>query len=82
LIKFLGRSRGFGFVQYEDEENAQKAVKEMTDTDLDGKVIRCGKYTFYCPILDIATDRGGRGGDRGGRRDDRRDRGGFRGKLI
>ena len=57
-----GRSRGFGFVQYAEEESAQKAVKEMTDQDLDGKVIRC----------DIAKDRPR--GERGGFNRDSRDR--------
>jgi RNA recognition motif-containing protein len=42
-----GRSRGFGFVMFEDEENAHKAIKEMTDTNLDGRVIRCGILFFF-----------------------------------
>jgi len=37
-----GRSRGFGFVCFEEEADAQKAIKEMSDTNLDGRVIRCG----------------------------------------
>ena len=52
-----GRSRGFGFVTYEEAEDAKKAVDGMTDQDLDGRTIRC----------DLAQDRGDRssGGSRG-----------------
>jgi RNA recognition motif-containing protein len=75
LFVLKGRSRGFGFVTYEDAEHAQRAVDQMNMTDLDGRTIR----------VDLAQDkpREGRGegrGDRdayrprrdGGRRDDYR----------
>ena len=35
---------------YEDEENAAKAIKEMTDTNLDGRVIRCGMFFKFKSI--------------------------------
>lgn len=34
-----GRSRGFGFVEFEEEEAAQKAIDEMNGKDLDGREI-------------------------------------------
>jgi RNA recognition motif-containing protein len=56
-----GRSRGFGFVTFEDEEAADKAISAMNNTELDGRAIR----------VDVAQDRrrdggGGRGGYGGG----------------
>ncbi|XP_054466027.1 polyadenylate-binding protein 1-like [Anoplopoma fimbria] len=38
-----GRSRGFGFVNYFNHEDAQKAVDEMNGKDLNGKVIYAGR---------------------------------------
>ena len=35
-----GRSRGFGFVTYEDAESAQRAVEELNGSVLDGRTIR------------------------------------------
>ncbi|KAL7719495.1 RNA recognition motif domain containing protein [Entamoeba marina] len=35
-----GRSKGFGFVTFENEEDAKKAVDEMNDQELDGRRIR------------------------------------------
>lgn len=35
-----GRSRGFGFVTFNDSEQAQNSVEEMDNTDLDGRTIR------------------------------------------
>jgi len=32
-----GRSRGFGFVTFQDEDTAQRAMKEMADYDCDGR---------------------------------------------
>lgn len=34
-----GRSRGFGFVEYADEANNQKAVDQLNGKDLDGREI-------------------------------------------
>jgi cold-inducible RNA-binding protein len=34
-----GRSRGFGFVEYATEEEAEKAIKELNGQSLDGRNI-------------------------------------------
>jgi RNA recognition motif-containing protein len=34
-----GRSKGFGFVEFTDEANNDKAVKELDGKDLDGRAI-------------------------------------------
>lgn len=55
-----GRSRGFGFVTFEDDGAAEKAVAALNGTDLDGRTIR----------VDVAQakerTRGGGGGGYGG----------------
>jgi hypothetical protein len=49
-----GRSRGFGFVRYHDDESAHRAIEQMNNTKFDGRIIR----------VDFASDKreGGRGG--------------------
>ncbi len=54
-----GRSRGFGFVTFEDGESGQKAMEEMDGVDLDGRTIRVSEAHERRP-------RGGGGGGRGG----------------
>jgi len=53
-----GRSRGFGFVTFEDDEAAEKAVAALNGTELDGRTIR----------VDVAQakERSGGGGGGGG----------------
>ena len=52
-----GRSRGFGFVTYNSEEEAQTALQAMNGADLDGRSLR----------IDLAQERsGGRPGGGGG----------------
>ena len=67
-----GRSRGFGFVEMETDEAAQKAVQQLDGTTVGGRKI----------VVNIARpreDRGGRGGGGGGGgRGDRGGRGGDR----
>jgi RNA recognition motif-containing protein len=54
-----GRSRGFGFVTFADDESADKAVAALNGTELDGRTIR----------VDVAQakerNRGGGGGGGG-----------------
>jgi RNA recognition motif-containing protein len=52
-----GRSKGFGFVEYVDAANNQKAIDELNGQSLDGREI----------TVSIARPKteGGRGGDRG-----------------
>ena len=38
-----GRSRGFGFVTMDDDEEAKKAMAECDGTDLDGRTIKCSE---------------------------------------
>ena len=58
-----GRSRGFGFVSYNDGANADEAQRQMDGSDLDGRTIRVNE----------AQARSGGGG--GGNRNDDRGRG-------
>ena len=37
--KYTGRSKGFGFVEYETEEDAQKAIEMFNEKELDGRNI-------------------------------------------
>lgn len=59
-----GRSKGFGFVEYVEEANNQKAVDQLDGKDLDGRTISVG---LARPKEDRPRrDFGGNGGDRGG----------------
>ena len=35
--KMTGRSRGFGFVEMENDAEAEKAIQELNGSDLDGR---------------------------------------------
>jgi RNA recognition motif-containing protein len=37
--KFTGRSRGFGFVEIEDDAAATKAIEEMNGKEVDGRAL-------------------------------------------
>jgi RNA recognition motif-containing protein len=37
--KFTGRSRGFGFVEIEDDAAADKAIEEMNGKEVDGRAL-------------------------------------------
>jgi len=60
-----GRSKGFGFVQFVDEANNQKAVDELDGKDLDGRAINVSlaRPKDDRPRRDFGgNDRGGNGG--------------------
>lgn len=52
-----GRSRGFGFVTFADDEAAEKAIAALNNTELDGRTIK----------VDAAQERSRDGGNRGNR---------------
>jgi len=52
-----GRSRGFGFVRYASDAEADDAMQNMNNIEFDGRTIR----------VDKASDRAGGGGGGGGR---------------
>jgi len=54
-----GRSRGFGFVTFDDDSAADKAIAEMDGKELDGRSIRVNE-------AQEKNSRGGGGGGRGG----------------
>jgi RNA recognition motif-containing protein len=58
-----GRSKGFGFVEFEDEANNQKAVDQLDGKELDGRAISVGlaRPKEDRPRRD-SGDRGGNGG--------------------
>ena len=61
-----GRSKGFGFVEFENEDDNQKAIDQLDGKDLDGRAINVG---LARPKEDRPSrDFGGndRGGNRGG----------------
>lgn len=67
---YTGKSKGFGFVEMQDAEGAQKAIQELNDTGLHDRKIRVS-------LALERTDRGGAGG--GGRRERGEGRGEGRG---
>ena len=38
--KFSGRSKGFGFVTFSNDEDAKKAIKEMNEKDIEGRTLK------------------------------------------
>ena len=51
-----GRSRGFGFVTFEDESSAADAIAAMDGQMIDGRTVK----------VNVAQERSGGGGRRGG----------------
>jgi RNA recognition motif-containing protein len=78
---FSGRSRGFGFVEMTNDEEAAKAIEELNNAEFDGKVMTVSEAR---PKTDrkpggFSDSRGGgdsRGGSGGGYGD--KSRGGFK----
>ena len=38
--KFSGRSKGFGFVTFKDDESAKKAIAEMNEKEVEGRNLK------------------------------------------
>jgi RNA recognition motif-containing protein len=64
-----GRSKGFGFVEYKNDADNQKAVDQLDGKELDGRTIRVGlaRPKEDRPKRDFGgNDRGSQGGGNGG----------------
>lgn len=71
MDKFTGRSKGFGFVEMDDDGEATQAIKALNESELDGRTIVVKKAE---PREDRGNSYRGGGGDRGDRGGDRGDR--------
>lgn len=60
-----GRSRGFGFVEMSNDEEGQKAIDSLNETDFEGKTINVS-------VARPREERPARGGNRGGGYNSRR----------
>jgi RNA recognition motif-containing protein len=63
--KFTGESRGFGFVEMPNKEEADKAIADMNGKDLKGRNMTVNEAR---PRTDRPRSGGGFGGGRGGGR--------------
>ena len=57
--RFSGQSRGFGFVEMNSEEAAEKAISQFNDSQMKGRSLKVNEAK-------PRENRGGGGGDRGG----------------
>jgi RNA recognition motif-containing protein len=39
MDKFTGRSKGYGFVEMDEDNDAQEAIGDLNDSELDGRTI-------------------------------------------
>lgn len=79
--KFTGRSKGFGFVEMPNDEEAQKAIDELNGATVQGRAIVVNKSEPKPEgeRRSFNNNRGGdsRGGNRGGYGNDRNSGGGY-----
>jgi RNA recognition motif-containing protein len=59
MDKFTGRSKGFGFVEMPNDEEALNAINELNDSEVDGRTIVVKKAE---PRENRNNNRGGGGG--------------------
>ena len=61
-----GRSRGFGFVTFENAEDAQTAIQQMDGQPIDGRNVRVNEAQERAPRRGGGGGGYGGGGNRGG----------------
>ncbi len=66
--RMSGRSKGYGFVEMEDDEAAKKAVAELNGAEYDGRTIAVSEARprEERPARSFNNNRGGGGGYNGG----------------
>ena len=60
MDRATGRSRGFGFIEMPNDQEAQAAIEGLNGTMIGGRTVTVN-------VAKPKADRGGGGGDRGGR---------------
>jgi RNA recognition motif-containing protein len=62
--KFSGRSKGFGFVTFNNDEEAKKAIAKMNDKEVEGRKLKVNEAKPFDPDAPRPQRRsfGGRGG--------------------
>jgi len=68
--KFSGRSKGFGFVTFKNDEDAKKAIGEMNDKEVEGRPLKVNEAKPMDPDRPKRNFNGPRSGGRnfGGQR--------------
>lgn len=64
--KFTGQGKGFAFVEFTDDANADKAIKELDGTDYNGRKMVVNEARPREERSSGGYDNRGGGGDRGG----------------
>ena len=73
--KMANRSKGFGFVEMASDEEGRNAIRELNDSELDGR-------TIVVKEAEPRESRGGGGGGRGGYGGGNRGGGGYGGNRY
>ena len=73
-----GRSKGFAFVEFDSDEEADKAIEKFNDHEIDGRkmIVNVARPKEERGPRDFGRNRGFSDRDRGPRRDSRGSRGG------
>ena len=66
MDRYTGRSKGFGFVTFANEADAEKAIAEMAEKEIEGRKIM---VNVARPREERSNQRGGGGGGGGFRKD-------------
>jgi RNA recognition motif-containing protein len=77
--KFSGRSKGFGFVEMPDDEQAKKAIEELNGAEVDGRTIVVNKSEEKKDGPRRSSFGGGGGGGFRGGYGDNKGGGGYKG---
>lgn len=70
--KFTGRSKGFGFVEFENDDEAQKAIEQFNGLEMEGRKLVVNEARPMVPRENRPYQH--RDNNGGGRSHDRRDR--------
>jgi cold-inducible RNA-binding protein len=67
MDKFSGRSKGFGFVTFKDDDAAKKAMSEMNEKEVEGRQLKVNEAKPMDPDRPRRPSSGGRFGGRDNR---------------